>query len=72
MTPKKFKVVGIQTVKPKNGDRFYKILHCISKDYDKEGNFFVATVFVNSDSQIKVNDIVNLLYFGGRYNLINI
>lgn len=71
MTPKKYKVLGISTYSPKNSDKSWKILHCVTKEYDKDGNFFVATVFVESDSKIKINDIVNLLYFSGRYNLIN-
>lgn len=73
MTPKKFKVVGILAYIPKDENRKpSKILHCISVEGDNDGNRFVATVFVNPDSKIKVNDIVHLLYLGGRYNIINI
>lgn len=73
MTPKKFKVVGVSSYTPKDETRKpSKILHCISVEGDNDGNRFVATVFVNFDSKTKVNDIVHLLYFGGRYNIINI
>ena len=72
MTPKKYKIIGIQNVKPKNGDKYYKILHCLAVDSDSDGNIFVATLFVPSDSSYKIKDYVNLLYFGGRYNIINI
>lgn len=70
MTKKTFEVVGLSTIKAKDSDRSYDVLHLVGEPfYSNHNGKLVCTSFVGV-GEYRIGDIVEVINHKGDYIII--